>query len=423
MTSIESRPATEIFDAEYYRTGLGRTPYDRENRELIDFFARIADELIRSLHPKTVFDAGCAMGFLVEAFWDRGIEAHGVDVSSYAISKVRRDMVPFCRLGSLAEPLPARYDLVTCIEVLEHMPDDESRIAVRNLAQAADTILFSSSPFDLSEKTHINVKQPVAWLELFAAEGLSPDLMFDASFVAPQAMLLRRSERPLPWDVLRLFSELIRYKNALITRDAQAQAQSRQFTADLAAERVHLDRLTSEQDQQRIRLEEVRRELIEGDASRQFLHAQLKAVGESRDEKLYAAVEQNQRELENLAGKNAVLVTELERAGASKDEVLRAVRQQLDSQITTLLDEMRHSQKQITELITASKTAAERISLLEEQVRAFAGQIQAAQRRIGSLEVTAWESRTQIGEILGSRTWKTLVRLGGAVIRVFPRSE
>src|SRR5579883_1022111 len=120
------------YDAEYYAHGCGPIPYERSPHWL-NFFSGIAAELVRSLRPKRVFDAGCAWGFLVEAFWDLGVEAHGVDISAYAISNVRRDMQPFCRVGSLTEPIRVVYDLVTCIEVLEHMPAEEAQEAVRHM--------------------------------------------------------------------------------------------------------------------------------------------------------------------------------------------------------------------------------------------------------------------------------------------------
>jgi 2-polyprenyl-3-methyl-5-hydroxy-6-metoxy-1,4-benzoquinol methylase len=211
---VASAYSADLFDQEYFRTGCGPLPYERTNTNLLQMFADFADELIRSVRPRTVLDAGCAMGFLVEAFWDRGVAASGVDISTYAISHVRRDMQPHCRIASLRESIEGQYDLVTCIEVLEHMPWDDSRAAIENLSRITDTILFSSSPSDFTEPTHINVHQPIVWLEQFSSVGFYPDLFFDASFVTPQAMLLRRSDRPLDWGVLRLYAELVRYKIA-----------------------------------------------------------------------------------------------------------------------------------------------------------------------------------------------------------------
>lgn len=183
------------FDENYYRLGCGR-PYRREPHWL-QFFGGVADELVRRLGPRTVLDAGCAMGFLVEALRDRGVDAEGVDVSEYAIGQVRADVRPYCRVGSILEPFPRRYDLVTCIEVLEHLPPAEAARAVANLCAAADDIVFSSSPSDYAEQTHFNVQPPEYWAELFALNGFVRDLDFDGLFLTPWAARFRRSAEPV----------------------------------------------------------------------------------------------------------------------------------------------------------------------------------------------------------------------------------
>jgi glycosyltransferase involved in cell wall biosynthesis len=198
-----------LYDAAYYRQHCGPIPYGR-SRHWFEFFGRIADTLNRSLKPRRVFDAGCAWGLLVEAFHDRGVEAWGVDLSSYAIGQVRQDLQPYCRVSSLTEPIEGSFDLIACIEVLEHMPENEANQAIRNLCRATDAILFSSSPSDLTEPTHVNVRPIVSWLRLFSEQGFAPDVVFDASFVSPQAFLLRRRRNPLPIDTLMLFGEKLR---------------------------------------------------------------------------------------------------------------------------------------------------------------------------------------------------------------------
>ena len=98
------------YGADYYRSHCGPLAYDRSEPHWSKFFGDIADELIRVFRPRRVFDAGCAHGFLVEAFWDRGVQAWGRDISGFAISQVRPDIKPFCTVGSLAEPIEGRYD-------------------------------------------------------------------------------------------------------------------------------------------------------------------------------------------------------------------------------------------------------------------------------------------------------------------------
>jgi SAM-dependent methyltransferase len=185
-----------LFDAYYFQHGCGQ-PYHRTPAWL-SAFAGLADRIVRDLQPRTALDAGCAMGFLVEALRDRGVQAYGVDVSKYALQQVRDDIRPYCWSGSIAEPLPQRYDLITCIEVLEHMSQAESERAIANLCQATDDILFSSTPFDYQEATHFNVQPPEYWAYHFALQGFVRDVDFDASFITQWAVRFRRTIEPWP---------------------------------------------------------------------------------------------------------------------------------------------------------------------------------------------------------------------------------
>jgi SAM-dependent methyltransferase len=190
------------FDAHYYATSCGQ-PYAR-TAAWLEFFGRIADRVVGDLlpaeaaRPARVLDAGCAMGLLVEALRERGVDAEGIDISEYAIGEAPESIRPYLRVGSIAAELPARYDLIVCIEVLEHMPPAEADAALRNLCAHADDILFSSSPADYAEATHVNVRPPEAWAEAFAREGFLRDLDFDASFITPWAARFRRRAEPLP---------------------------------------------------------------------------------------------------------------------------------------------------------------------------------------------------------------------------------
>ena len=170
-------------------------PYTRTD-EWLRIFGNIAERITHDIAPRSVLDAGCAMGFLVECLRDRGIEAFGVDVSDYAIQRVREDMQPYCWVGSVLHALPRRYDLIVCIEVLEHLTAQECEQAVSNFTQASDDILFSSTPDDFREPTHINVHTPDYWAGLFARHGFYHDVDFDATFITAWAMRFRRSNEP-----------------------------------------------------------------------------------------------------------------------------------------------------------------------------------------------------------------------------------
>jgi SAM-dependent methyltransferase len=210
VSQAASPPASE-YGPDYFDTHgrLGPCVYTRQNPHWLKFFGDVADEIVRRLNPRTVLDVGCAKGFLVECLRDRGVEAYGFDVSEYAISEVRPDIKPYCWVGSATNGISQNYDLITCIEVCEHLPESDAQDAIRQMSVHGDRILFSSTPGDFTEPTHVNVRPVIDWLRLFAQFSFSPDQVFDAGFIAPQAMLLRRTQvRPSDQALCR-FGNLI----------------------------------------------------------------------------------------------------------------------------------------------------------------------------------------------------------------------
>jgi SAM-dependent methyltransferase len=192
---MTERDDQKFYDAYYFTHGCGE-PYQRSEIWL-NLFKAFAERIDRGIQPGSVLDAGCAMGFLVEALRHRGVDAWGVDISEYAISKVVPEIQEYCWTGSIIDPLPRRYDLIVSIEVLEHLQKEESERAVANLCQYSDDILFSSTPNDYKEVSHFNVQPPEYWAELFAIEGFFRDVDFDASFITPWAVRYRKFDEPL----------------------------------------------------------------------------------------------------------------------------------------------------------------------------------------------------------------------------------
>ena len=101
-----------FFNAFYYREGCGRQ-YQRDN-EWLNFFDGIAEKIVQEINPRTVLDAGCAMGFLVEGLRKRGVDAYGIDISEYAISQAHESI----ELLGLALPMQVIGQLITFRQAL-----------------------------------------------------------------------------------------------------------------------------------------------------------------------------------------------------------------------------------------------------------------------------------------------------------------
>jgi len=229
----------DTYDRYYYANYFGPTTsmeYERTEHWL-HFFGSIAERIASDIGPRSALDAGCAMGMLVESLRDRRVDAYGIDISTFALERVREDIKPYCSRASVIDPFSRRYDLITCIETLEHLAPLDAERAVANICSYTDDVLFSSTPSHFKEVTHLNVRPPEYWAELFARHGLYRDVDYEpSSYIAPWAVRFRRRYDPPPrivGDYERLVWRL-RQEN----HDLREVSQERQSELASAIERL-----------------------------------------------------------------------------------------------------------------------------------------------------------------------------------------
>jgi O-antigen biosynthesis protein len=169
----------------------------------------VADDIVRSLAPASVFHLGCGRGHLVAALWDRGVEARGRDGSAAAVALARPEIREYCAVGAPGDPIEGRYGLVVAIGVVEPLASEDADRAVAAMAGAADRILFSPAKGPDPDPSRRNGRPAAYWLRRFATLGFAPVLAHDATYAGPQAMLLERTGAPVPDDLIVGAAELI----------------------------------------------------------------------------------------------------------------------------------------------------------------------------------------------------------------------
>ncbi|MEP3113089.1 glycosyltransferase [Nisaea sp.] len=200
-----SRKNDELYDASYYENYNGESYGHTEH--WTSFFNGIADNIVRSIQPKTVLEVGCAYGLLVAGLRDRGVDAFGMDVSQHAVSQGRPDIRKYLSEASILKPLDRHYDLIVTIEVIEHIQEEDCDLAIKNMCDAADSVLLATTPDGFDDPTHFNVNAPFYWIKKFSKFGFEPDVRHDAGYITPYAMLFRRKDSISLEDVHALFGE------------------------------------------------------------------------------------------------------------------------------------------------------------------------------------------------------------------------
>ncbi|WP_315072954.1 methyltransferase [uncultured Clostridium sp.] len=186
-----------LYNSDYYEnyTNEKNIPYRDKSWEI--GFESIAEHIIKEFNPKTFLDVGCAFGYLVAALRDRGVEAYGIDISEFAISQVREDIKPYCKawsaLDGIPNDFPSNYDLLSTIEVAEHLYPDDGEVFIGNICEFSDRIIFSSSPDEEEEATHFNVQPAEYWVMKFLENGFFNDYTKKPIFISPQCLYFNKT--------------------------------------------------------------------------------------------------------------------------------------------------------------------------------------------------------------------------------------
>lgn len=111
------------------------------------------ERLVGGLDGKRVLDVGCGGGILAEAMAAKGAMVTGIDLAEKPLkvatlhgmetgSKVQYRLIA---AEALAAETPESFDLVTCMEMLEHVPDPASIVAsCARLARPGGWVVFST---------------------------------------------------------------------------------------------------------------------------------------------------------------------------------------------------------------------------------------------------------------------------------------
>lgn len=161
---------------------------------------RFLEGIFKLYKFKTMLDAGCGTAVMVRKLRKQGIDARGIEAASLPLEEYAKDLLANGTVFSVPmQEIPfetGRFELITSVEVFEHIPEADIDRSINELSRVAKpgaaafiTVGQSTSRFDTAEgrkksavatistkfKFHETVKPRQWWIDTFCAHGFYED--------------------------------------------------------------------------------------------------------------------------------------------------------------------------------------------------------------------------------------------------------
>jgi len=177
------------YDEAYFRPGPKSSfifPFTWEVQKAASM--KSAHRLKALSNPENALDIGCAKGFLCKALLELGIDAHGCDISEYAVSNCEPEVKGRLKIADIRDGLPYldnSFDLVCAEATLEHIEMEFLPYVASEIARVSRNHVIigipvsqdnTNGPPPLSDPSHRTYMPASYWISLFFNQGLLCDL-------------------------------------------------------------------------------------------------------------------------------------------------------------------------------------------------------------------------------------------------------
>jgi len=124
----------------------------------------------------SILDVGCGTGTWLKVANDLGImEILGIDGVEIAPEDLKISPDRFIRYDLTSQiNLNKHFDMLFCLEVAEHLPEEYAGNLIDTLTTHSDFIVFSAAIPGQDGQNHLNEQWPNYWQELFLRKGYYP---------------------------------------------------------------------------------------------------------------------------------------------------------------------------------------------------------------------------------------------------------
>lgn len=165
-----------FFDREYFEAGIGYSGYttlfwQKLRYNLANLYRALTIKFF--LNPKSLLDVGCGTGLMVKYLRLLGVEAKGLEISQYALNQADGEIKKHLAYGNILS-IPYKndsFDIVTTIDVLDHIPSDELKKAINECNRVSQRLCF-----------HLVITKENWWFKTFHGQDVSHVSMYTKSW-------------------------------------------------------------------------------------------------------------------------------------------------------------------------------------------------------------------------------------------------
>lgn len=169
--NVEIRDTRHVYNEEYFEGNKSKSNYSGYAEASLGPSRILAETLFRFFRPLNSLDVGCAVGHGVQRSVELGVDAHGVDISDWAVAQANTQRV--WQTDFSQQMIRGQYDLVYSYDVVEHVLPERIGFAINNLWQATRRDLLvvpatyeNGETFDPDEPTHLILEPHSWWVDL-----------------------------------------------------------------------------------------------------------------------------------------------------------------------------------------------------------------------------------------------------------------
>ncbi|MGB3727517.1 MAG: bifunctional 2-polyprenyl-6-hydroxyphenol methylase/3-demethylubiquinol 3-O-methyltransferase UbiG [Glaciecola sp.] len=151
MTNVDSQELAKFSALANYWWDL--TGEFKSLHDINPIRVELIDDCVDGLFGKTAIDIGCGGGILSEALANKGAAVTGLDMVDASLQVARMHLLEsklsvdyvLDTAENWAQSHPQQYDVVCCLEMLEHVPDPASVVAAcAKLVKPGGKVIFST---------------------------------------------------------------------------------------------------------------------------------------------------------------------------------------------------------------------------------------------------------------------------------------